>query len=48
MIKFIKLKNKSAKQAQSCMPWACKVVKVADGWMGFEHFYAYTIWRNQK
>lgn len=36
------------KKAVEEMPWASKVVAVVDGYLGFESWDDYEIWRNQK
>ena len=36
------------KKAIEEMPWASKVVAVVDGYLGFESWDDYEIWRNQK
>ena len=39
---------KTKKQAEKEMPWASKIVKVEGGYMGFENWDDYKIWKNQK
>lgn len=44
--KFIQT-NKKTDAIKEC-PWACKVIKVQDGYMCFESPDDYKIWKNQK
>ena len=36
------------RKAIDAMPWACEVVAVVDGYLGFESWSDYEMWRNQK
>lgn len=38
----------SRKQAHDAMPWACKIVKVDGGYMGFESIDDYNTWISQR
>lgn len=39
---------KNRKKAKDEMPFACKIVAVVGGYMGFESWDDYEIWNNQK
>lgn len=43
---FIECKSRST--AEKHAPWACVIVKVTGGYMAFESFVDYDIWRKQK
>ena len=42
------IETKSRYIAKRKCPWACKVVKVVGGFMAFESWDDYGVWRNQK
>lgn len=44
--KFVE--TESRYQAKKQCPWAEKVTKVCGGYMYFESYYDYQIWKNQK
>jgi hypothetical protein len=39
---------KTRKEAKKLMPWACVIIKVQDGYMGFESIADAEIWKKQK
>lgn len=39
---------RNAEEAEDMMPWACIIVDVDGGWMGFESRDDYETWSNQK
>lgn len=39
---------KKWKEAKALMPWACQVIRVEGGYMGFESWKEYKIWLTQK
>ena len=40
--------NITRKQAIALMPWAAKIVKVDEGYTGFESIGDYSTWRKQR
>lgn len=44
--KFVE--TESRYQAKKLCPWAENVTKVCGGYMCFESYYDYQIWKNQK
>ena len=43
---FVECKTRQA--ASKLMPWACAIVKVDGGYLGFESSEDYQVWKNQK
>jgi len=39
---------KDLRTAKKNLWWACKLKKVVGGWIGFESWNDYKIWKNQK
>lgn len=46
MIKFIQCETRQ--EAIAACPWATVVIKVYGGYMAFEFFDNYEVWKNQK
>ena len=46
MNKFIETEKRA--EAVEEMDWACKIVKVCGGYMGFETWEDFEIWKKQK